>query len=252
MGKTALLLSMAFNLGFSEKRVGFVSLEMGTEMVIKRFNQMKVKAPGSAWEYIDIIEPTDFSIQALIVAITDYYEKSSPSIIMIDYLQLITLGGYVHNREREISYIMSELKRLSKKLDVPIIVSSQLSRAVETRGGEKRPQLSDLRESGAIEQESDLVWFLYRPEYYGICENEDGDSTQGLAELIIAKNKFGPCDTISLAFIGVAALFRDIDHDGKSQSFPPGHLKEYDSFKEMYEEIQKKKELDSNSEEPPF
>ena len=112
-------------------------------------------------------------------------------MVIIDYLQLMTGGSDNKNgnREQEISSISRGLKSLAKELNVPVIALSQLSRAVETRGGTKRPQLSDLRESGAIEQDADIVSFIYRPEYYQIMEDEEGQSLKGIAEVIIAKHR---------------------------------------------------------------
>jgi replicative DNA helicase len=135
-------------------------------------------------------------------------------MIVIDYLQLMTAdtgGKGAGNREQEIAMISRSLKNLAKELDVPVIALSQLSRAVETRGGEKRPQLSDLRESGSIEQDADMVIFLYRPEYYGITEDETGNSVAGIGEVILAKNRAGSLDTIQLRFIGKFTKFADLD-----------------------------------------
>ena len=115
------------------------------------------------------------------------------------------------NREQEISNISRSLKSLSKELDIPIIALSQLNRSVETRGGSKKPILSDLRESGAIEQDADMVLFIYRPEYYKIDEDEHGNSTKGLAELIIAKHRNGALADIKLNFIDRFAKFTDFE-----------------------------------------
>jgi replicative DNA helicase len=134
-------------------------------------------------------------------------------LIIIDYLQLMTAGGDGSkggNREQEISSISRSIKSIAKELDVPIIALSQLSRAVETRGGDKRPMLSDLRESGAIEQDADLVCFLYRPEYYKIYEDHYG-STLGIGECIIAKHRNGALDTVLLRFIPELAKFADLE-----------------------------------------
>ena len=106
---------------------------------------------------------------------------------------------------------MHELKQLAKQLDICIILDSQLSRAVETRGGIKKPMMSDLRDSGALENIADKVLFIYRPEYYEIYQDEDGNDTRGTAEIIISKNTSGPIGTAKLAFIGRTASFRDID-----------------------------------------
>jgi replicative DNA helicase len=114
-------------------------------------------------------------------------------LIIVDYLQLMQANSKdIGNREQEIATISRGLKGLAKELDVPVIALAQLSRAVEQRGGDKRPQLSDLRESGSIEQDADIVMFLYRAEYYGITTTEEGQSTNGLAEVIIGKQRNGP------------------------------------------------------------
>ena len=125
-------------------------------------------------------------------------------------LQLMK-GEMSGNREQEIASISRALKGVAKELNVPVIALSQLSRGVETRGGDKRPQLSDLRESGSIEQDADIVMFLYRPEYYKIDQDEDGMSTQGMAEVIIAKHRNGSLDTAKLKFIGKFTKFTDFD-----------------------------------------
>lgn len=140
-------------------------------------------------------------------------------LIIIDYLQLMSGdsskgGGGGGNREQEIASISRALKNIAKELSVPVIALSQLSRAVETRGGDKRPQLSDLRESGSIEQDADMVMFLYRPEYYGITEDEKGNSTQNVGEVIIAKHRNGSLDTVPLKFIGKFTKFCDLDSYG--------------------------------------
>ena len=135
-------------------------------------------------------------------------------LIIIDYLQLMSGGSDKHsgNREQEISAISRALKGIAKELNVPVIALSQLSRAVETRGGTKRPQLSDLRESGAIEQDADLVCFIYRPEYYGIDQDADGNSLQGIGEIIIAKHRNGALVDVPLRFIDKFAKFTDLEH----------------------------------------
>jgi len=150
-------------------------------------------------------------------------------LIIVDYLQLMSgdssknAGG---NREQEIASISRALKNLAKELTVPVVAISQLSRAVETRGGDKRPQLSDLRESGSIEQDADLVMFLYRPEYYGITEDESGMPTTGSGELIIAKHRNGSLDSVNLKFIGKYTKFIESEGETKfggfSDSYPSG------------------------------
>jgi replicative DNA helicase len=142
-------------------------------------------------------------------------------LIIVDYLQLMTAGGNGKgggNREQEISTISRNLKALAKELEVPVIALSQLSRAVETRGSSKRPLLSDLRESGAIEQDADIVSFIYRPEYYKIDEWDDDEQspTQGQAEFIIAKHRNGSLENIRLKFIGSLGKFDNLDEYGGS------------------------------------
>ena len=136
------------------------------------------------------------------------------SMVIIDYLQLMSGAGEANkggNREQEVSAISRGLKGLAKELEVPVIALSQLSRAVETRGGDKRPQLSDLRESGSIEQDADMVMFLYRPEYYKITEDEQGNSLVGVAEVIVGKNRHGEARDIRLRFDSDFARFSDLD-----------------------------------------
>jgi len=134
------------------------------------------------------------------------------------------------NREQEIASISRALKGIAKELEVPVIALSQLSRAVETRGGDKRPQLSDLRESGSIEQDADMVMFLYRPEYYGITEDENGLPTTGVAEVIIAKHRNGSLEDVPLKFIGKFTKFTDLDAVDYSGGFGnTGIPSEFDS-----------------------
>jgi replicative DNA helicase len=191
-------------------------------------------------------------------------------LIVIDYLQLMTgdTGGKSGgNREQEIASISRSLKNLAKELDVPVIALSQLSRAVETRGGEKRPQLSDLRESGSIEQDADMVIFLYRPEYYGLTTDEAGNSIAGIGEVILAKNRSGSLDTVQLRFVGKFTKFMDLDsyYTPHQQDRPlPTPSNPIDSFEQRQgntpSNVFKSRANDLNSnfdykgpeEEPPF
>jgi replicative DNA helicase len=129
--------------------------------------------------------------------------------IIFDYLQLLHDRAY--NRENEIASAIRKLKLIANETGYPIFVLSQLSRAVETRGGDKRPQLSDLRESGAIEQDADKILFLHRPEYYGFNQDCDGNSTAGLAEFIVAKNRTGSVGSFNLHFTDRTGSFSDPD-----------------------------------------
>ena len=132
----------------------------------------------------------------------------------------MTAPGAGGNREQEISMISRNLKALAKELEIPVIALSQLSRAVETRGGSKRPLLSDLRESGAIEQDADIVSFIFRPEYYGILEWDDDERSpcEGQAEFIIAKHRNGGLENIRMKFTGHLALFSDLE-EGSGTEF---------------------------------
>jgi replicative DNA helicase len=136
-------------------------------------------------------------------------------MIVVDYLQLMhgkTDGKNNGNREQEIGSISRALKAVAKELDVPVIALSQLSRAVENRAGAaKRPMLSDLRESGSIEQDADMVLFLYRPEYYGLTEDEEGNPTAGVGEVIIAKHRNGDTGKVRLRFVGKYVKFASLD-----------------------------------------
>ncbi len=175
----------------------------------------KISNLSSAPIYID--DTPGLSIRELRTKCRRLKAHHDISMIIIDYLQLMTgntdgKGG--GNREQEIASISRALKGIAKELNVPVLALSQLSRSVETRGGDKKPQLSDLRESGSIEQDADMVIFLYRPEYYKITEDEMGNPTQGTGEVIIAKHRNGSLETVQLKFIGKFTKFADLDGDG--------------------------------------
>jgi len=238
MGKTALTLSMARNIAVNAKiPVAFFSLEMSSVQLITRLISsetglpseklrtgklekheweqlhVKVKSLENAPLYID--DTPSLSIFDLRAKARRLASQQNIKLIVIDYLQLMTAGNNQKggNREQEISTISRNLKALAKELDVPVIALSQLSRAVETRGGSKRPLLSDLRESGAIEQDADIVSFIYRPEYYKIDEWDDDERspTAGQAEFIVAKHRNGGLDNIRLKFIGSLGKFDNLD-----------------------------------------
>jgi replicative DNA helicase len=134
--------------------------------------------------------------------------------VIVDYIQLMHSTSRAENRQQEISQITRNLKSLAKELDVPVIALSQLSRAVEQRGGDKRPQLADLRESGSIEQDADLVLLLYREEFYrSHLDRKDPKfvEVQGQAEVIIAKQRNGPTGTVKLSFVSELARFENLE-----------------------------------------
>ena len=216
MGKTALVLNEAKFMAKNNIPVGFLSLEMMTIQLIGRLvseefgiDANRIKEGGdhltpSEKEVIEnegkkisqlpfyIHDEGNLSIMAAKTIIGEWVRQHGVKIVFIDYLQLMTgLKNQKGNREQEISYISRTLKAIAKEFEIPIIALSQLSRAVETRGGSKRPMLSDLRESGAIEQDADVVAFIYRPEYYKIDEWDDGSTTSEQCEIDIAKIREG-------------------------------------------------------------
>ncbi|WP_298472400.1 replicative DNA helicase [uncultured Maribacter sp.] len=238
MGKTALTLSMARNIAVnSNTAVAFFSLEMSSVQLITRlissetglsseklrtgklekheWEQLNVKVKSLEAAPLFIDDTPSLSIFDLRAKCRRLASQHDIKMIMIDYLQLMTAGGSQKggNREQEISTISRNLKALAKELNVPVIALSQLSRAVETRGGSKRPVLSDLRESGAIEQDADIVSFIYRPEYYKIDEwdDEEQSPTAGQAEFIVAKHRNGGLENIRLKFIGNQGKFDNLD-----------------------------------------
>jgi replicative DNA helicase len=155
-----------------------------------------------------IIDRGTMSIPRLRTLAKREKHKNGLDLIVIDYIQLMQgVGG---NREQEISYISRSLKQISKELDVPVIALSQLSRGVESRTN-KRPMLNDLRESGAIEQDADIVMFIYRDEYYGIMHDEQGHSTANRAEVNFAKHRGGSLATIDMQFKGETTEFTDLE-----------------------------------------
>ena len=239
MGKTAFVLSMARNIAIQYGHgVALFSLEMASVQLITRLISSETglsseklrtgKLEKHEWEQLStkvkdlekaplfIDDTPSLSIFDLRAKCRRLVSQHSIKIIIIDYLQLMTAGGNNKgggNREQEISTISRNLKALAKELNVPVIALSQLSRAVETRGSSKRPLLSDLRESGAIEQDADIVSFLYRPEYYKIEEWDDDEAspTAGQAEIMIAKHRNGGIENIRLKFIGHLGKFDNLD-----------------------------------------
>ncbi len=239
MGKTAFVLSCARNAAVQfNKPVVFFSLEMSSVQLVNRLisgeteiEQEKIKRGHLAeWEWQKLhskigalteaplfIDDTPalniFEFRAKCRRLKAQYDIQ---MIIIDYLQLMhgKSDGKGGNREQEIGSISRALKSVAKELNVPVIALSQLSRAVETRpGAAKKPVLSDLRESGSIEQDADMVLFLYRPEYYGLTEDEQGRSTIGIGEVIVAKHRNGETGTVPLRFVGKYVKFIDLEED---------------------------------------
>ncbi|MBP7464500.1 MAG: DnaB-like helicase C-terminal domain-containing protein, partial [Bacteroidales bacterium] len=172
--------------------------------------ESKIKVLEEAPVYID--DTAAISVFELKAKCRRLVQHRGVKAIIIDYLQLMTAGTDMKgNREQEVSTISRSLKAIAKDLNVPIIALSQLNRSVEVRTGDKRPQLSDLRESGAIEQDADMVIFIHRPEYYRQTEDKEGNSTVGMAEIIVAKHRNGATDNIILRFRSEFAKFTDPD-----------------------------------------
>ena len=240
MGKTAFALSMARNIAVSQRLpMAFFSLEMSNDQLVKRLvsNVCEIAADKLRsgdlkpyeWTQLDskitelkdaplfIDDTSSLSIFELRTKARRLVAEHGVKIIMIDYLQLMTASGSgikFGNRQEEVSTISRNLKALAKELDVPIIALSQVNREVTKREGEeaKRPQLSDLRESGAIEQDADIVCFLHRPEYYKIYQSNDNTQDyRGKAEFIIAKHRNGALDIVQLKFKPEFTRFMNLD-----------------------------------------
>ena len=199
MGKTALVLSMIRNAAIDhDMPMALFSLEMSSLQIVNRLISAEAELDSDKIKKGNL---KDYEWQQLLHI----------KCIIVDYLQLMSgeYGKTSGNREQEIASISRSLKAIAKELNIPVIALSQLSRAVETRGGDKRPVLSDLRESGSIEQDADMVLFVYRADRYDITEDEDGNLTAGIAELLLRKNRNGPTGKIKLKFIERYAKFAD-------------------------------------------
>lgn len=233
MGKTAFVVSAMRNAAVDFKRpVAIFSLEMASVQLVNRMISAEAELEGEKirkgqladFEWQQLVHKTNrlsaapifiddtpaLSILELRAKCRRLKSEHNIELIIVDYLQLMR-GDSAGNREQEIASISRALKGIAKELSVPVLALSQLSRGVETRGGDKRPQLSDLRESGSIEQDADIVMFLYRPEYYKITVDEEGLPTQGMGEVIIAKHRNGSTGTVKLKFIGKYTKFADFD-----------------------------------------
>lgn len=240
MGKTAFTLKTAVHAAQNGCPVAFFSLEMSVQQLSARIISLESEVNGEKMRLGQNIQDVDWirmseaskkldrlplyiddtpgiSVRELRSKARRAVQQHGVRLIIVDYLQLMVesneKGGKSGNREQEIAAISRALKGLAKELDVPVIALAQLSRAVETRGGDKRPQLSDLRESGAIENDADMIGFLYRPEYYQIFESETGENLRGIAEFIVRKHRHGRLDTIKMQFIDHLAKFDNLVPD---------------------------------------
>lgn len=232
MGKTAFVLTMAEHIGISGEPVAIFSLEMSKNQLAQRMlcsrarvssHRMRTgRLADHEWANLSIavgplseakvfIDDTpNMDVLELRAKARRLRAQHNISLVVIDYLQLMQGPRAAENRQQEISMISRSLKGLAKELNVPVVALSQLSRQVEVRGGSRKPQLADLRESGAIEQDADVVMFIYRPELYGIQKFDDGVPTEHVAEIIIAKQRNGPTGTIRLSFIRDFARFENL------------------------------------------
>ncbi len=234
MGKTAFALSMARNMAIDHgKKVAVFSCEMSSIQLVNRLIIAETDISGEKirngrlseeeWKQLDsrikklvtapifIDDTPAISIFELRAKCRRLVAQHKLDIVIVDYLQLMSGPENAGSREQEVSNISRSLKSIAKELNVPILALSQLNRSVEMRGGTKRPLLSDLRESGAIEQDADMVVFIHRQDKFGIPTFEDGSSTKGIAEIILAKNRNGPVDDIKLRFREERAQFVEID-----------------------------------------
>ena len=285
MGKTAFVLSCARNASVQfGKPVVVFSLEMSSVQLVNRLisgeaeiEQEKLRKGNLAeWEWQQLhskignlteaplfIDDTPalniFEFRAKCRRLKAQYDIQ---MIIIDYLQLMHGKGEGKgggNREQEIGSISRALKSVAKELNVPVLALSQLSRAVESRpGAQKKPMLSDLRESGSIEQDADMVLFLYRPEYYGLTEDEEGRSTIGVGEVIIAKHRNGETGTVPLRFIGKFVKFADLEEDfgggnpALGGASPFAGMAPSEDFEKPSNFIIRPSRMDEMDEEPPF
>ena len=249
MGKTAFVLSMMKKMAIDMRQpIAMFSLEMSNAQLVRRLmgnvceisgeklrnGQLKpnewaqldarVQTMNDAPVYLD--DTSGLSIFELRTKARRLVREHDVKMIMIDYLQLMTASGANFNsRQEEVSIISRSLKGLAKELNIPIIALSQLNRGVESREGNegKRPQLSDLRESGAIEQDADIVCFIHRPEYYGITLDENNRDMRGMAEFIIAKHRNGATGIVKMKFRHEFARFEDL-HETQYVPVPQGEV----------------------------
>ncbi len=253
MGKTAFVLSMALNIAIQNNPVAVFSLEMSNQQLVNRLISNACEISGDKiksghlsdleWNqllnriqrlnglplYVD--DTSGLSMMELRTKARRLVREHGIRLIVIDYLQLMTAGIKLGSREQEVSTISRSLKQLAKELDIPVIALSQLNRKLEDRGNkDKRPQLSDLRESGAIEQDADIVCFIHRPEYYlKASVDEDGNNIKGKAEFIVAKHRSGSTDTVDMFFRHEYVRFENWDNSADAQAQAYGSVSASDN-----------------------
>jgi replicative DNA helicase len=282
MGKTALVLSMARNTAVDYNMgVAVFSLEMSAVQLVKRliagearidseklrkgnladheFQQLHSRITALSAAPIFIDDTPAISIFDFRAKCRRLKAQHDIQLVIIDYLQLMSAkdGKGSGNREQEISNISRSIKEIAKELNIPIIALAQLSRSVEQRGGDKKPILSDLRESGAIEQDADIVSFIYRPDYYGIVKDDDGNSNHGIGEIIIAKHRNGKTDRVRLRFVPEYARFENLtqaydNNDSTFDSTFESEAKTYTMPSKMSAENGINDFLDNSKKDSPF
>lgn len=242
MGKTAFSLSALHELVFKQNRtVAFYSLEMSKVQIMRRIlavatgigdediklgrcnedELFRIKAfkKHPNWQNLTIYEglhkPSDIIRKTTILS-----QKKAVDLILVDYLQKIAPERSSMKMIESVSNASNQMKNLAMNLKIPVVALAQLSRSVEQRGGDKRPVLSDLRESGEIEQDASIVAFLHRPEYYGITEDEAGESLKGVGEFILAKNRGGRIENTRMSFIGHLMRWGDLNQNFSSSTMP--------------------------------
>lgn len=247
MGKTQLLVNLSLNIS-STTPVLYFTFDLSELLLTSRFisslsgiavnkilqqeltdeqrNLLVTNSQEIGNYKIFVNDSCNNSFSAMKAICQKHIQENGVKVIIVDYLQMMSSNKYRNNRELEISYISRELKNIAKDFNVCVIATSQLSRAVESRILSKHPQLSDLRESGAIEQDADKVIFIYRPEYYGLDCDGAGNSTAGLTELILAKNRNGGLGIVKLLHDANFTNYRDFDGFKKEFTFSKSRLNE--------------------------
>ncbi len=251
MGKTAFALNIMENVAFGEKKAcAIFSLEMSKEQLTERLlasvakvNSLDMRKGRLRREkYADLYDAAGklhdakiwiddsaaLSVLELRAKARRLKAQHDIALVVVDYMQMMHGPRNAENRQQEISVISRSLKSLAKELKLPVLALSQLSRQVEQRGGDRRPQLADLRESGAIEQDADVVMFVYRPERYGITE-EKGQSLENTAEIIVGKQRNGPIGTVFLTFLKDYTRFENRADTRSVGQPPPGIMSSPDS-----------------------
>lgn len=249
MGKTQLLVNLSINIS-QKMSVLYFSFDLSEASLTSRFISSVAEIPiQNLLQYkltteerkrlgdlegkfdrhkIFINDSCNNSVSAFKRQCIKHIKENGVKVIIVDYLQLMSSNRYRNSRDLEISFISQELKSVAKEYNVCVIASSQLSRAVESRSNSRRPLLTDLRDSGGIEQNADKVIFLYRPEYYGLTTADDGTDTEGMAELMLAKNRNG--------LLGSIKIFRDANFTNFKDFV--SDIKEFNFFKNRISELE--------------